>query len=394
MGIIGLTTCAIIHPNVREHLKRVGIDRVGLWSIAVWLVFLVSALWSHNTNYLFHSLQIHLPLLVVPIGFAATKDISIKFFQYILAFFVFCTAIGTFYSAYFILAQNGDVLALYQVGKSAITPFKGDHVRFSIAVIMAILFLRYLLKADFFENVNISNNQNGSTSGSVKIFKSIGWVLLAWFVVYVHLLAAKTGLICLYLVALVQVASWLKNKNWKLALPSLLLMIALPWLAFKYSATFRMKSHYALYSFQSLRNTVDEPNISDEGRVISYKLAWGIAKKNLLFGVGAGDYKDAMEQAYAQKIPGNNVKVLLPHNQFFIMLLVGGILGVIIFFVFVMSPVTTIPFRRFPLLKYFWVLIWVPLLVEPLHEAQISITLHIFFLFFLNTLAKKTIKAA
>jgi O-antigen ligase len=392
-GIIGLTTCAIVNPNVTEHLKVLRNDRMALWGIIVWCVYFISGLWSENKSYFGHMALLHLPLVLIPIGLSAIKQITIKHIQYLLTFFVLLTVIGSIYSAQFIFSATSDVLDLYRTGKSAITPFKNDHIRFSIAVVLSLLFLQYLfrvLKQDItFSNKNIVQ----SKSWKQKTLVFLIGIIALWFIIYLHLLAAKTGLACLYLIVTYQIFELIKKGHWKTSVLLLMLMFSTPMIAYKYSDTFRTKVEYLKFTLDNLKNQVNDTEISDEGRIISYKLAIHIAKKNLFFGIGAGDIKDKMEQAYLEKIGSKNVKTLLPHNQFLVMLLVGGIPAILIFLFFILVPSTTIPFRKFPLLKYFWLVMWVPLLVEPLHEAQISLTLHLFFLFLLNKLAQKTVTA-
>ncbi len=72
-------------------------------------------------------------------------------------------------------------------------------------------------------------------------------------------------------------------------------------------------------------------NFSDQGRLISYQMAFNIFQKNPVIGVGSGDVKDQMDLSYQTlhpDVPAANR--LIPHNQLlYVVLAVGSILAVI-----------------------------------------------------------------
>jgi O-antigen ligase len=378
IGVISLSCSAIIHPKVQEHLRALRHERLAWWSIALFLVYLVSGFWSSNMQYYQQEVIMHLPYLMFPLIFVSIKNIPTKYLQVLLIAFAMITCIGTLYSTYFIITESQATIANYSVGKSAVTPFKSDHIRFGLAVLISILIL-------FFEQKKWIN----------KALKTIAIIMLIWLIIYLHLLASKTSLLCLYLALIIQVIFSVKKNKWWLSILFVLGIVSAPLLAYHFSPTFHTKAHYFLYSLYQIKNDDQQTKVSDEGRIISYQLAAKIFMKNKIIGVGAGDIKDEMDKAYADQFGDtSDVKMLIPHNQFLVVLLIGGLFGLIVFILFIGAPVGTIPFRRVPLLSTFWIVYWIPLLVEPLHEAQLSLTLHLFFLFLFNLYAQRQVAEA
>jgi O-antigen ligase len=253
---------------------------------------------------------------------------------------------------------------LYQQGKTALTPFKNDHVRFSLAVVISIMGCHYLWSY---------------YSG---MWRKIIPGAVIWLIVFLHVLAAKSGLLCFYLYLLILALRWMTHGKMRYGLLSLVLIVLMPIIAYFTSMTFRMKIQYLQYSLQQIKNENADTYISDEGRLISYRLALDIWNKNKILGVGAGDIKDEMDEAYRIKVKEDNSKVLLPHNQLLVFALVAGIMGVLVFLCFIVMPFFDLAFKRAGVFSAYAIMQVFPLMIEPMYEGQISITLLLFFLYF------------
>jgi len=74
---------------------------------------------------------------------------------------------------------------------------------------------------------------------------------------------------------------------------------------------------------------------STQLRLNSIKATWRLIQKDLIFGVGTGDWRDELVQEYKiSNMPCNAHEKTAPHNQYLRILLKNGLLGLIIFLVY------------------------------------------------------------
>ncbi|RYF78943.1 MAG: hypothetical protein EON98_15260, partial [Chitinophagaceae bacterium] len=99
----------------------------------------------------------------------------------------------------------------YKRAKTIITPLEDDHVRFSWLVSVAVILCLFLFHRS-----------------QQKAERIIALLLVTFFVVYLHILSARTGLFSLYLFLLLY-AGWLllqvKNRKWALTIFVLVLAL-------------------------------------------------------------------------------------------------------------------------------------------------------------------------
>ncbi len=75
---------------------------------------------------------------------------------------------------------------------------------------------------------------------------------------------------------------------------------------------------------------------STQLRYNSLKTSWKIIKKNLVFGVGTGDWRDELVQEYiVSEMPCNAHEKTAPHNQYMRTLLKYGFVGLVIYLVYI-----------------------------------------------------------
>jgi O-antigen ligase len=360
IGVTLLMVNAIINKNAWANIKATFSDKFYLSIFLIFLIYVLSGFNSSNMSYFGHKIQLHLPFLALPFGFAILSIFNKKYFLFLFLVFVLLTIGGCTYSLVQYLLHKESIDAGYSFSKVLPTPFQNDHIRFSISVVASILFCIILIK-------NYVANWH-------KILLSIALIFL---IIYLHILAVKTGLLAFYVLLFCFVFHFFAKKKFrKYALALIIGIVILPIIAFNFSTTFRNKIYYTQYSFYQMLNANKEANISDEGRMISYKIASSILKENYLKGVGAGDVQDEMTAGYNKLygIQKLDAPMLLPHNQFLMMCLVAGIIGGIGFLIFLCAPL--INNNKF-YIRAMWFVFFIPLMVEPMHETQYGITLHL-----------------
>ncbi|MBK7763006.1 MAG: O-antigen ligase family protein [Bacteroidetes bacterium] len=363
IGMMLLISNAIMHnqllANVKSYLKQPLWVGLGFYFI----LFSISILWSANTSYAIERMQIMLPFLVLPFAFHSVPITNRKLLDGIVAAFLILLCSGISWS---LLQYFGNKAAFdegYGVAHVIPTPFKNDHIRFSLAVVLGICFafdflLRYQQKW-----VRIST-----------LF------FIVYAVVYLHILSAKTGILLFYILAfcfLLFLVSKQQYRKW--ALSSLIGLVLLPIIMYAVSTSFRNKLSYVKYSISQMQNRELQPEVSDEGRLISYRYALDAIKQKPLFGIGLGDVADEMKLYYSLDFPGRNVIVLLPHNQFLMAGMAMGIIGIL--YLLILQIVLCRQLLQNGFLGFaFWLMMFFTLMIEPLYETQYGTCMFIFFL--------------
>lgn len=363
IGMITLFGNALLHPNLLSNLKSFFKHPLLLILSGYFVLFSISILWSKNTSYYFERLQIMLPFLVLPFAFHSVSFLNRKFLDAIVAFFIILLCGGISWSLIQYLGNKSVFDEGYGVAHVIPTPFKNDHIRFSLAVVLSICFT-----IDFM----IRFQQKWLRPGLI--------LLLIYQVLYLHILSAKTGILLFYILAFCFLCYLISQKPYRnFAIASLFALLILPIIMYSISTSFRNKISYVRYSISQMKNRELQPEVSDEGRIISYKYALDAIMKKPFMGFGLGDVADEMKTYYTRDFPGRNVVVLLPHNQFLMAGMAVGILGilyVLLLQILLLKRLLSIGFLGFA----FGLMMFFTMMIEPLYETQYGTCMFIFFL--------------
>jgi O-antigen ligase len=215
-----------------------------------------------------------------------------------------------------------------------------------------------------------------------KSFKWAVGIIIVIFAVYLHVLAAKSGLVAFYLFLLCWSVylSFARKKMLGLAI-----LVAIPvfvTLAMKFIPTFSERKDYIWYAAMMLMDGDRSGNYGDIGRLMSYKISIRIIKEHPLTGVGAGDVMTEMKKGYDILYPQVEDKArLIPHNQFLIEGMSCGIPAMLVFFAWVCYPLTWIRRNRQSFFFFaVWLLLLTQLMIEPILEVQFGVFVYMFFL--------------
>lgn len=329
IGMISFLALTLLHHTAVQQLKIFLHNKLLVGLSFLFLISFASGLWSANKNDWMEVVRIKLPLLLMPLAFAGGWQLSPKGWKAVFYFFLLLCFGGCCWS----LWQYGQNLQAinesYLRAKSIPTPLEDDHVRFSWLVAVAASLCLY---ASLF-------------------VKSQRWLLsLACliFVAYLHVLSARTGLLCFYFFALVLMVYLLfftRRKKWW---PLLLLL--LPLLAWLLLPTFRNRLAYIAYDLSFIKSKTYLPGGNDGNRVQSIKAGWSILKQHPL-GVGAGDVRDETFNWYATHLPGMlPTDRLLPSSEWLMYGAAAGWPGLIFFIAIMLLPL----FLRVPQHRLAW----------------------------------------
>lgn len=312
-----------------------------------------------------------IPFLVLPFSFFSMNRWEMKWYDMLILLFIVLNLSGIGWSLqnYFQHKENFD--AGYGFSKVIPTPFKNDHIRFSLAVVMSICFCADL----FLKHTNLF----------IRIL--LAFVILI-DIAYLHILSAKTGIVAFYLVALIAVIQvTFSTKFRKLGVASLFVLAILPFVMYLVFPSFKNKIGYIRYSISRMGNKQKEANISDEGRMISYQYAFEIMREHPVIGVGLGDVYGQMKERYDRDFEDKETVTLLPHNQFLMAGVAVGILGIVYLLVMQVSIYRLVRKNDFLYLS-FCIIMFFAMMIEPLYETQYGTCIFLFFLLLLMKRSK------
>jgi O-antigen ligase len=211
-----------------------------------------------------------------------------------------------------------------------------------------------------------------------RVALSIVCVLLA---IYLHVLAAKTGLVALYIFLLGYMVYQLGN-NWKKGVVFLLVITGFLVIALASLPTLRARINYSYSTWRSYRMGERDALYSDASRMISYDLALRSIAKHPVAGVGAGDVLHDMHEGYTRWYPQvPDEQQLWPHNQWLTCAMAAGIPAVLLFTLWLVAPLRRIRWnRQGAFFLIVWLMLLVPLMVDPFLEVQIGVAVFLIFL--------------
>lgn len=334
IGIILFAAATLLHRNFLQQLRSFITHPLPAGMSLLFFIPFLSGLWSSNLEEWSDIIRIKLPLLILPLAFAGNWQLHRKQWKILALFFIFLVFSGTCWSTAQYLADTKAVNSAYLKAKSIPSPLENDHIRFSWLVTAAILCGMML----------------SSLKGDRRL-KILLWVLNAWFVAYLHILSARTGLLCLYIVLLFYVLWQLwKNRRSARVWLALAALFLLPFLAGLLLPTFQNRLRYIRYDFSYARSGSYLPGANDGSRLLSIKAGWEGLKAQP-WGTGAGDVFDEANRWYGthvpQMLPGDR---LYPSSEWLIYGRTAGWPGVLFFTALMLLPFFHPPARY----RFYW----------------------------------------
>ncbi len=307
--LLSLTVMGFCHFSL-EKLRRIHFDGKTIPFLLIFIGVLIGYFYSSNEEAGLTAVRVKLPFLFLPLSFYFLPSFRTRTVVSIHIWLVAATAIVAIPVGINALLHYDQMLDLISKGQPIPTPI--EHVKYSMF------------------------NAYAAISGiTILIFEKRKWVSLEYvlmgfaiavIVILMHILTVRTGLVIFYisLVSIVLFSAW-KQRSVKILLKwgSVLLVLAL--MMYLFVPSIRQKIGYMLYDWQ--RN---ELQYSDSQRMATARAAVDIWKQsNPFIGIGYGDVKDEINTYFKDNY--DREMLLLPHNQFLLVLTGTGILGLILF---------------------------------------------------------------
>jgi O-antigen ligase len=334
-----------------------------LWGLAWTAMYLLSYFWSTDLPYWEERVQVKIPFLFIPLAFSCLPNIPLKLLRKMSIGIAILLVGGCVYSLSYFVIDTQKILDGYSVSKVIPTPAYGDHIRFSIFVAWFVIWSFFIFRK------MISSFE-----------KAITLITIFIFIAYLHILAARSGLLVLYTFAFLYLIYLFLKKRFVLSISILVSICIGVVAAYQIFPTLRSKVGYVKYSYSEYKNGNINANYSDIGRIISYNLASKIIKEHPIIGVGAGDVRLEMKNKYEQFSPNTKPEQrIVPHNQILEVTMVGGITTLTLFLIWLFYPLTQIKRNRSGFYVFaIWFCLFVSMLVEPMLEVQFGVFVYLF----------------
>jgi hypothetical protein len=293
----------ILHRHVLSQLRDFLASPL-LWSMSLlFLLPFISGLWSRDVSQWSQILLIKLPLLLLPVCFAGKDFFAFKDWRKIAFSFLIIITGGVCWSLWQYFPNAVSIHAGYLKAHTIETPLENDHVRFSLLVAMALLTAVFLLI------------QKGKNEKKI-ILILLSFVILV-FVFYLHILAVRTGIFCLYFGVFV-ILIWLirKRRNKLKYALVLILMLLFPVISYFVFPTFKNRVTYFKYDWSLIQKNIFVPGSNDGNRFFSIKAGWRLLNEKPLTGVGFGDIRKETDQLYQSNYPeAKPIDKILPSSE-------------------------------------------------------------------------------
>ncbi len=336
------------------------------WGIGLILFpVIISFFWSDDVNLWWNSLSTKLVLITMLLGLSCVT-LSAKQWMQVTQVYLFIMAMGCLWSLWQYAGNFTAIQESYLKAKLLPTPADDDHLRFSWMVVTGI-----------FLGIKCLQQERQRMMRAALIF------LVIFFIVYLHILAAKTGLVCFYLGAVIYfLYVIIIQKKWKKGLGLAAVLVASAMLCYFTMPTLRNRIQYVLFDFDQYSGNSAVPGYNDAARWQSIRAGYAITNQHPLSGVGFGDMLSAVDQWHREHHPASfSYERFLPANEWLVYGVGSGWPGMACFaagFLLLLYKSTS----RNVLSVVLSAASAIPFLVDDTLEGQYGVTVLAFIVFF------------
>lgn len=365
IGMVLLSANLVFNRRLGPLLKHALAHQGLVALVLIFVLFLISGLWSENLSWWIDRMRMKLPFLMLPLAVVSIPRMGEKIYLRLLMVFFIWISLAAAHSGLLYALDFEAITLAYREGRVLPTPVQ--HIRFSLMVALSIAIGVYLIRKQFVWKYAWEQ-------------RLLRW-LTAFLFIYIHILAVRSGLLALYvMMAFYALLLIVEHRQYRNALLLSMAVLVAAGLAYRYVPSFQNKINYTLYSLRMFEKQEQISDLSDARRMGSLYAAVDLMKKYPLTGVGAGDIRDATDEFLQREYPALAGFQLMPHNQF---LLVGAALGIPAMLIFLGCMIWPWRYRhawRDPLFTAFQLLILSSCMVEHTFETQLGTAIYILFM--------------
>lgn len=280
-GVALACVCAMVHADWRVWLRRLR-EPAFAWPLAYFALAWVSYYQSADKDHAYNVLINYLPMALFPLGFAATKGLSAKQVQVVVLTLALSAAAMGLEMSLRVLTDMDGYADLLRRGKSVPTP--NGILPISLGVLQA------------FSAVASAAYALESTQKAARL----GFAVLSLLLVAVlHLLANRTGLLCLYAVGGFSLLRMLYLRlGVRMAAVTSVTLAGLLAVSVALVPPLRAKASHGWQDLRAFYNGDDLSDWSLGRRLAASHAAWLVFADHSVFGAGIGDAKAEVLSAY------------------------------------------------------------------------------------------------
>ena len=343
---------------------------------SLFLVYVISVLYTNDHPVAFKKLETGLSILVIPITFFALLPhfkISNRLQQVFIKTFIGSTTLFSIYSVLYIILNNSSLNYLWSTDRYrkliVDMPVIGQHpIYASIFLALATLFFVYLFKHRLFKSLK------------EKLFFS---TLTAINLVFLIFLSSKGAILALFVIVFF---FFTLQKTKKHHIPLILISFTFS-LCTLFIYNRRMNELINTQTYEKFN-----PTLSTSVRLGIYDCSWAIIKKQLLVGYGVGDAQRELNLCYANKSDILLMHRFNSHNQYLDITIKTGLTGLLIFLGFLIINFLNAINKKNQLLIMILALYCILFLVENVLSRQSGVILFFFLICFFNNANPLSIK--
>ena len=139
-----------LKPDISTTFRNFVKDKKLLYISLIFFLYMISGLYSSDMVYYMEKMNLKLPFLFMPLGFAALKEMPKRYFLNVLTvfvIFVFCVSFG---STINFIMNYAEITENYKSAKVIPLLFEINHIRFSLMLVLAVFSTVYLFSNNYF----------------------------------------------------------------------------------------------------------------------------------------------------------------------------------------------------------------------------------------------------
>ena len=348
------------------HFRKIDVNKKVIWGITLMLLpILISGIWSDHKDIWWNCVSNKLPFYTLFLGIPFAYSDMNGWRRLVYLYMIIITG-GCCWSIFQYLQEPAVIEASYLKAKVIPTLSDGDYVRFSWMVVISILL-----------GIKAYCNETGLMVKRLVLF------LIILQIAFLHLLATKTGLLCLYssgMIYLFYVISL--QRKWKQGLIIIFAIVAIATLAYISLPTLRNRIQYVAYDLSLYGKGNAAPGYNDAARWASIKAGIQITNDHPITGVGFGDILDAIDQWHVQYSPESLAyERFRPANEWLVYGAGSGWPGIICFSIGLFLIIYTVTKKNI-VSVIITLTSLIPLLTDDTLEGQYGVVLLAFIAFF------------
>lgn len=363
-----------LHPDsIRQSWLNTKGNRFVICGILFFLSYVAAVGWTDDKAAWLPFVQIKLPFVFLPFALLNAPLHQIRHQKFVIFGVLLVLLCGMLYSLSFLIINP----ELYKNGGHLPSPLEGDYIRFTMTLVLSINLVLYL----FYEKLVLD-----------RVIRSllVAWCVLA--IAYIHIQAAKSGIVSFYLMIFVYIAyEFIRRKKWGVIIGAFVIGAIAMALFLSLPSVKKQVSNLAYEKkvWEANDTTGFKKTSSIVPRLISYKIAVELIVANPATGVGPGDMVDEIDEKYDKDYPSlRGPSRILPHNQFICTMLIVGIPLSLILVLMVMAPLRKNEIKVYTVATF--VIMVFGLMIEPMLEVQYGIFTYLLFTLIWMSVFKKT----